>query len=264
MPTVITSRTNPLIRELRALLRSPGRADARCAVEGWRLLAAAWEAGVRMDLVVLTPDAESDPRWERLRDRFRSAGAHQVLVTPGVLAALTQVEVSQGVLAVAARPPAASLSVIRRPQALLAVLDGIQDPGNVGTILRTAAAAGATAGITVGAAADPLGPKALRASAGAVFRLPLLHFPGAPEAAGALAGAAVHLLVADPRGEHLDSEAPFVRPVALVLGNEGAGADPAWRRAGAATVRLPLAAHVESLNVAAAAAVLLYRAAEFG
>lgn len=258
---VITSRSNPLIRELRALLRSPSRASERCAVEGWRLLQAASDAAVPIELVLLTPDAVSDPRRASLRDRLRSAGARQVVVAPAVLAALTQVESPQGVLAVAARPAPATEAVMRDRHALHVVLDGVQDPGNVGTILRTAAAAGATAGITVGAAADPLGPKALRASAGAAFRLPLAHFRLAAEAAAALGRAGVRVLVADPRGEHPAARVSFARPVALVLGSEGAGPDPVWGQSGVERVRVPIAGPVESLNVAAAAAILLYRAA---
>jgi TrmH family RNA methyltransferase len=261
-PSVITSRSNPLIRDLRALLRAPGRASGRCAAEGWRLLEAAVDAGASMEILVLTADAAEDPRWERLRKRLQPAGARHILVAPDVLGALTQVPSPQGVLAVVKRPRPASPLVIHEPRALLAVLDGIQDPGNVGTILRTAAAVGATAGITVGATADPLGPKALRASAGAVFRLPLLHYASPHDAAVALAHAGVHMLVADPRGNLQDSQASFARPLALVFGSEAAGADPAWRRVGAQTVRLPIAGSVESLNVAAAAAVLLYRATQ--
>ncbi len=285
-PPVITSRSNPLIRDLRALLQSPGRASGRCAVEGWRLLEAAVDAGAQIEIVVLTAEAARDPRWERLRDRLalarglvpplrpartrlgvparglRVAAARHVLVAADVLAALTWVESPQGVLAVVARPGSAQVPVINEPRALLAVLDGIQDPGNVGGIVRTAAAAGATAGITVGGTADPFGPKALRASAGAAFRLPLLHLASPHEASVVLAHAGVRVLVADPRGDLLDSQASFARPLALVFGSEGAGADPAWRRAGAQTVRLPIAASVESLNVAAAAAVLLYRAGQ--
>jgi len=257
----ITSRSNPLVRELRALLRSPSRASRRCVVEGWRLLEAAADAAVPLHLAVLTPEAAGDPRRVSLRDRLRSAGVREVLVAPQVLAALTQVESPQGVLAIAARPVPAPEAVLRDPRALLVLLDGVQDPGNVGTILRTAAAAGATAAVTIGPAADPLGPKALRASAGAAFRLPLRHFRAAPEAAAALEAAGVRVLVADPRGERAAARVSFVRPIALVFGSEGAGPAPVWERPGVERVRVPIAGPVESLNVAAAAAILLYRAA---
>ena len=258
---VITSRSNSLVRDLRALLRVPGRRAARLAIEGWRLLGAAEEAGVPVEVVLYTPEAAAATRWGPLRERVRSSGAREALVSPAVFAALSQVETPQGVLGVVRRPAPASPVLLTNPHTLLVVLDGLQDPGNVGAILRTAAAAGATAAATVGSAADPSSPKALRASAGAVFRLPLLHFATAPEAAAAIVQAGLRVLVADPRGRTLDMDASFARPVALVFGSEGGGADPAWRGTGAETVRIPLRGGVESLNVAAAAAVLLYRAA---
>lgn len=259
--SVITSRNNPLIRDLRVVLRSPGRRGARLVVEGWRLLGAAAEASVPIEIVLYTPAAAADPRWAPLRQQFHASAVRETLVSPDVLAALSQVETAQGVLGIVARPALAPPSILRTSGALLVVLDGIQDPGNVGAILRTAAAAGATAAVTVAPAADPFTPKALRASAGAVWRLPLLYFGAASEAAAAVMRPGLRLYVADPRGEKLHSQASFTRPVALVFGSEGAGADPAWLRAGAETVRLPIVGPVESLNVAAAAAVLLYEAA---
>ena len=232
-------------------------------MEGWRLLGAAIDADVPIEVMLYTPEAAATPRWASLRDRLRSAGVREVLVTPEVFAVLSQVDTPQGSLGVVGRPALVSPALLRTPDGLLVVLDGIQDPGNVGAILRTAAAVGATAAATVGSAADPFAPKALRASAGAVFLLPLLHFTTAAEAAAACVHAGLRVLVADPRGEILDTEASFRRPVALVFGSEGAGADRAWRDAGAETVRVPLTGAVESLNVAAAAAVLLYRAAGY-
>ena len=258
--TVITSRRNPLIQDLRALLHSSKRRAARCVVEGWRVLEAAVANGAQLHFVVYTPPAAAHPRAGELRQRLQSMGVRLLLVSPYVFKSLTQVEAPQGVLGVARRPPEASAAILRDRRALLIVLDGIQDPGNVGAVLRTAAAAGATAGVIVGSAADPYGAKAIRASAGAVFRLPLLFFKTATEGAAALLGHRVRVLIADPRGERLDSEISYSRrPLALVFGSEGAGAAPAWAQQGI-TVRLPMAEAVESLGVAAAAAVLLYRA----
>ena len=258
--TVITSRRNPLIQDLRALLHSSKRRAARCVVEGWRVLEAAVANGAQLHFVVYTPPAAAHPRAGELRQRLQSMGVRLLLVSPYVFKSLTQVEAPQGVLGVARRPPEASVAILRDRRALLVVLDGIQDPGNVGAVLRTADAAGVTGGVIVGSAADPYGAKAIRASAGAVFRLPLLFFKTATEAAAALLEHRVRLLIADPRGERLDSEISYSRrPLALVFGSEGAGAAPAWAQQGI-TVRLPMAEAVESLGVAAAAAVLLYRA----
>jgi TrmH family RNA methyltransferase len=256
---VITSRRNPLLRDLRALLQSPARRTARCVVEGWRSLETAEKSGAEIQSVVYTPAAGADSRGEETRRRLAARRTRTVLVSSYVFESLTQVESPQGVLGIVRRPPDAPRAVLQRADALLAVLDGVQDPGNVGAILRTAAAAAATAGIIVGAAADPYGPKAIRASAGAVFHLPLLFFAAAGETATTLHRNRVTVLVADPRGERLHTEVRYARPLAIVFGSEGKGPSPAWKERGA-TVRLPMAGSLESLGVAAAAAILLYAA----
>jgi len=256
---VITSRQNPLIQDLRALLRSSSRRTARCVVEGWQVLDTASAGGAEIDLVVSTPAAAADPRGAEIAQRLRAGGARLVTVSPYVFEPLSQVDAPQGVLGVARRPPDAAPAVLAGPRALIAVLDGVQDPGNVGAIVRTAAAAGATGALIAGATADPFGPKAIRASAGAVFRLPLRSFRGAAEAAEVLRSHGVRVLIADPRGDHLDAQVSYARPLALVLGSEGHGVSPAWAQGGV-RVRIPMTGGAESLNVAATAAILLYRA----
>ena len=259
--TVITSRKNPLIQDLRRLLQSTARRTARCVVEGWRFLDSAAASGADIHLIVYTPAAAAHPRGDETRRRLHAAGVRQVVVSPYVFESLTQVDTPQGVLGIVRRPQEASPAILDDATALLAVLDDVQNPGNVGAIVRTAVAAGATGGVIVGGAADPFGPKAIRASAGVVFRLPVLYFPSALEAAAALERHGLRVLVADPRGARLESEVSYIRPLALVFGGEGAGVAPVWRASGT-SVRLPMAGAMESLGVAAAAAVLLYRAGE--
>ncbi|SRR5579871_958840 len=258
--SVITSRSNPLIRELRAQLRAPSRQAERILVEGWRAVETAAAAGASLDLLVYTPEAAGDPRLAALRAVARPRGAREVVAAPDVYAALAQVETPQGVIGVARRPSPAPPALLAEPDALIVVLDAVQDPGNVGTMVRTAAAAGATAVLTIDGAADPFGPKALRASAGTAFLVPLRHYGEADAAATELRERSVRLMIAGPVGGQLAADASFARPLAVIFGNEGAGPQAAWSRAGAETVRLPLAHGVESLNVAAAAAILLYRA----
>lgn len=260
-PTIITSRKNPVIQDLRSLLQSSSRRTARCVVEGWRFLETAAAGGADITLVVYTPAAAAHPRGEEMRGRLHAAGVRLIVVSPYVFDSLTQVDAPQGVLGIVRRPPDASPAILDDAKALLAVLDGVQDPGNAGAILRTAVAAGATGGVVAGVAADPFGSKAIRASAGAVFHLPLLFFPSASHAAAALQRHGVRVLVADPRGDRLASEVSYARPLALVFGSEGAGAARAWTPSGI-RIRLPMAGAMESLGVAAAAAVLLYRAVE--
>ena len=260
-PTIITSRKNPLIQDLRGLLQSSARRTARCVVEGWRFLETAAASGADIRLVVYTPAAAAHPRGEEMRRRLQAARARLIMVSPYVFDSLTQVDAPQGVLGIVRRPPDAPAALLEDAKALFAVLDGVQDPGNVGAILRTAVAAGATGGVVAGTAADPFGSKAIRASAGAVFQLPLLFFASASQAAAALRRHDVRVLVADPRADRLESEVSYARPLALVFGSEGAGAAQAWTPPGI-RIRLPMAGAMESLGVAAAAAVLLYRAGE--
>ena len=257
---VITSRHNPLIRELRATLRESSRRSGVCVIEGWRLLDAAAAAGMSFDLLVVSERAAADAASRAARARFAARAARDAVVTSEVFAALTQVEAPQGVLAVVPRPAPAP-AVPADPAALAVVLDGVQDPGNVGAIVRTAVACRAAVVIPCGATADPFGPKAVRASAGAVFQVPVAGSLTPDAAAAALRAGGLRLVVADAHAEASPGAATWARPLALVLGGEAAGPSAAWREHGGAAVRVPVLGPVESLNVAAAAAVLLYEAA---
>lgn len=249
------------MRELRTALRAPGRRSGICAIEGWRLLGAAVGAGIHLDMLVVTEAAAAVADASGIFAAARSHAARELTVTPEVFAALTQVSAPQGVLGIAPRPPEAPLSSHPDAHTLAVVLDAIQDPGNVGTIVRTAVACGATIVVACGPTADPFGAKALRASAGAAFQTPIACVGGAEEVEAALRPAGVRIVVADAHAPSPATPATWTRPLALVLGGEAAGPAPVWRAHGALAVRVPVLGPVESLNVAAAAAVLLYQAA---
>jgi len=156
--------------------------------------------------------------------------------------------------------------------ALILVLVGVQDPGNVGTIIRTAAAFGASAAITAASGqsgtASPFNPKALRASAGAALHLPALAGQTAAAAVEQLRGAGVHVMASSSR-ESADFDQPLLapwqvnwcQPVALLIGNEGQGLPEELEQSADTRIRIPMSSSVESLNAAAAAAVLFYEAA---
>ena len=258
---IISSRHHSLIRDLRAALRAPGRRSSVCAIEGWRLLDAALAAGVRLDVLLLTEEAAADGSAAAVREAARARAARAVTVTPEVFATLTRVPSPQGVLGVAPRPAASALPSAAGSETLAVVLDAVQDPGNVGAIVRTAVACRATLVVVAGATADPFAPKALRASAGAAFQVPVGFAAGAAEADGALRAAGMRIVVADAHAGEAATAATWRRPLALVLGSEAEGPAAVWRAHGALAVRVPVLGPVESLNVAAAAAVLLYQAA---
>jgi TrmH family RNA methyltransferase len=255
---VITSTRHPLVLTFRRLGDHPRRDPLRVLLDGPHLVTDALDAGVIIE-TALVATGTTENRLAPIVARLHEAGVHVHAASPRVVQAAGRVVTSQGIVAVARRPAEADEAILAAPDLLLLVADGIQDPGNLGTMIRTALAAGATAVATVGGTADPLQPKALRASMGAAFRIPIVHAE-APRLRDTLGARGVRILVADPRGAVEFTVAPFDPPVAIVIGNEAGGPDPAWTPAGL-PVRIPLYGPVESLNAAVAAAVLLYEAA---
>ncbi|WP_396094878.1 MULTISPECIES: TrmH family RNA methyltransferase [unclassified Cyanobium] len=251
---------NPLIQAVRRLHRSSGRLEqGLLLLEGTHLLQEALGLGLRPDLVLATPDWQE--RHGALLARLPDAGRLRT-ASPEVLAAAATTGHPDGVLltlAMAQLPaPAAGASA---PGFVLA-LDRIQDPGNLGTLLRTALAAGVER-VWLGEGADALQPKVLRASSGAALALPIERMP-APDLEARLVEAqsrGVQLVAAMVPGEagavQAYWELDWCRPTALLLGNEGAGLAPELARLADQWVTVPHSRAVDSLNVAAAAALLL-------
>jgi TrmH family RNA methyltransferase len=234
-----------------------GRRDAerRILLEGPRLIAEALDAGVTIETALVADDpAPADVA--SLSARLRVAGARVHTASARVVQAAGEVAASQGIAALARRPDLGDLRCLDAADLVLLVADGIADPGNLGTMIRTAVAAGATAVAITGAAADPFLTKTVRATMGAVFRIPLIDLPSST-LASALAARGVAVFVADPRAQLAYTEAALAPPLAIVVGNEVGGPDAQWRDAGT-MIRIPLLGPAESLNAAIAAGVLLY------
>lgn len=245
---MITSLRNPHVRALRALRERRERLRAgRAVVTGLRLVDAALRTG-RVQELLVAPDA--GPELERLLGWAHERGLPVRRVSHRVLQALSDVKTPQPVAAVVRLPEVVPLSRLR--WRWLAVADGLQDPGNLGALVRTAHAAGFDAVAVLPETADPFHPKAVRGSTGSCFTLPLASATPDEVSRGA------RVWVADPQGEVDYRQADYRPPVALVFGSEAAGPRHRWPQA--RTVRVPLAPGVESLNVTAAAAVLLYEA----
>jgi RNA methyltransferase, TrmH family len=237
MRLTVESPDNPLVQRLRRLGRR--REPGEVLLEGPRVVAEAVDCGVRLEVLVLRAGVGFDAPADRV-------------VTLGVraFASLSQTVTPQGVLAIARReevPMPVALAGARAAGWPLVVLDGLQDPGNVGTICRTAAAAGAPAVAVLDGSADPYGAKAVRASAGTVLRLAVAR-GGWDDLAGVGGwGAAA-------AGGRAYDEADLPSAGLLAFGGEVRG----LRRGDLDPVTIPMASGVESLNVAAAAAVLLF------
>jgi TrmH family RNA methyltransferase len=253
---VITSTRHPLVQTLRRMARRPALDRTHVLIEGPHLVAEALDAGLLVEAALV--DAGADAALASLADRLRAAGARVHPAAPRVVQAASSVVTAQGIVAVGRRPAAPEEALLGARDLILLVADGIADPGNLGTMIRTAVAAGASAAAVCGGA-DPFHPKTVRAAAGAVFRLPIFR-DDADALVRRLERTGVRIVVADPRAATAYTVAPLAPPVAVVIGSEAAGPSPVWADA-ALAVRIPHYGPVESLNAATAAALLLYEIA---
>ena len=227
-------------------------------LEGARTLSEALAAGIEPAVVVV---AESAERAAAVRDVLGrlDAGVEALTLTDRAFESVAPAASPQPVLALVPRP------VAKLPQSLadddlVLVLVDVSDPGNAGTIVRTAEACGARCVVVVGGA-DPWAPKAVRASAGSVLRVPVVQAAGAVAALEALRAAGAAIMAADPHGGARHDSGVLAAgggPVALVLGSESHGLDPSLRERADTSVRIPMAGDAESLNVAMAATLLAF------
>jgi RNA methyltransferase, TrmH family len=246
---------------IRDLGRRRGRERRGLALaEGVRLVEEALAAGVEVRGAAVSPALEATTRGSALKSGLGAAGVRLEEVSDAELTALADTEHPQGVVAVV-RPREWTFDDIATPSgSAVLVLDAVQDPGNVGTMLRTALGLGAAGVVALKGTAELTGPKVMRGSMGAIFRLPAVASD--PAAFLEWSGArGLELWVAEADGEPLAPPAgPRGRraPIALVVGNEGAGVRPELDAAARRRVAIRLAPGAESLNVAIAAGILLH------
>lgn len=255
-------RGNARVKHLRRLVREPAlrRDEGLCVVEGLKLARELLDSGRRIRLVLAGDSLDSEPELlAALGDRAE----HALRAEDSVLDSVADTRTPQGLLLVVDRPARHALP----PPGGRALLVGweLQDPGNVGALVRAAAASGCAGALFArspdGALADPFSPRALRASAGAAFRLPVLEWEGEPQdLAERLRSEGWRPAALVPRGGRPFDEARLDGPVALVVGSEAHGLPRELETAGEA-LSLPLEAGVESLGAAAAGAVACFEAA---
>jgi len=243
-------------KRLRALRRRKGReAEGLFLAEGVRVVRDLLDAGLPVALGLYTGEAERDAATAALVERLRDRAARSEQVSAEDLAEYADTVTPQGLLAVAGIPVRTWNDLRSRR---LLVVDGVQDPGNLGTLVRTAEALGAGGVLCVEGTTDPWGAKAVRAAAGASLRLPVLRV-GRVAAIEALAERGIPLWASAADGDPVRRRDPRPDAVALAVGNEGAGVSPEVRRAAERVVAIEQAPDAESLNVAVAAALLMDR-----
>lgn len=251
---VITSMRNPLLKEIRkAASRSTLTPDGHCVAETFHLLEEALRSGCEIPQVIVADHVRSvvEKRIGRL------AGVRLHAMPSALFDEVASTESSQGVMALV-RPPAWTMDHLFRGRSLVVVLDGVQDPGNAGTIVRSAEAFGATGVLFLKGSVSPFNTKTLRASAGSLFRLPFLYGVDADVAMAAIEQRQVDVYATTPHGGRFINDADLTRRCAIVIGSEGRGVGDIWQ-AKAMGLKIPTGG-VESLNASVAASVTLYEA----
>lgn len=249
---VITARRNPLVREWIDI--RDDRHSAMMFLEGPRIVQDLLSSGYSIEVLIYTSSKKTDP----LIAKAAAKSKRQFEVSNDVFDLVSDVEQPQGLLAIASKPKWSWEQLIGKAQSPVVILDAIQDPGNVATIARTADAAGAAGIVTTKGTASFFSPKAIRGATGSNLRLPILeHFPAAQIAAN-LKPSGYELWGTTGKGGTSYSEIDSKNPIAIVFGQEGGGITEAWKDHIAQWVTIPMKSPVESLNVASAAAVLLY------
>jgi TrmH family RNA methyltransferase len=254
----ISSRQNPTVKRFRALAQARSGDDV--LLEGAHLVDEALTSGLTLDTVVFAESAASG-RLASLLSRARTSGARVAIVTDAVFSALSPVPHPAGAAAIAHLASATIHAVIGTQPSLIIMVDGVQDPGNVGAIVRAAEACGATGVIVAGGSADPFGWKALRGSMGSTLRLPVAQTDSLIDAVDAAHAAGIRVFAAIPRQGRRLADCDLRGPSAVILGGEGPGVSEAVLKRADEHLTIPMQPPVESLNVAVAAAIVLYEAA---
>ena len=250
----ITSRQNPIVARFRAAAR--GESADLLLLDGAHLVAEALGAGIR-----LREAATTNGRAEvaELADRLRQRNVPVATVSAAVMQAISPVRSASPVVALADRPLPAGPRVYRdTPLAIIAI--DVQDPGNVGAIVRVAEAGGATGVVCAGACADPFGWKALRGSMGSALRVPILVHRDIREATDEARRHGCRIVATSPRGGRPLFASDLRGAIAVLVGGEGPGLSPSLLEAADERVMIPMQPPVESLNTAVSAALIVYEA----
>ncbi len=252
----IASNLQSTVRDLQRR-KARGRRGL-AVVEGVRLVEEALAAGLEFKGALVSPDLARTTRGQALTADLTSHAVTVEEVGMRAFGELAGTETPQGILAVV-QPRTWTLAEV--PAGPMLVVDGVQDPGNVGTLIRTAHALGASASLLLRGTADPMNPKALRAAMGATFRHPVVQLDDAPFITWARThDVTLWAAAADgvPLPRAIDGKNTRKESIAVIVGNEGAGIRPQLNAVAAQRVAIPLARGAESLNVAVAAGILLY------
>ncbi len=259
-PETITSRDNSLLRHARAVRE--GKATEHIFVEGLRLCEEVLRSGLAVEAVIVSEELAEKKNWAATVARLTAVSKRVALVSEKLLESVSYTKTPQGIVVLAPRPDTGKQHFAEaQRETLIVVMHRINNPVNVGAILRTAEAAGASGAIATQETSDPFSPKSLRGAMGSAFRLPVWCGPAYTEAIDWCREHDVQTICADVRASDSYDEVEWAKPSALVMGPESSGLSAEEVAAASRSVRIPMRESAESLNVAVATGVLLYEAA---
>lgn len=250
----ITSRQNGIIDSFRDAARGE---SPFLLLDGEHLVAEALAAGIRLNQLAVALEHANDPAIAAIIASAEANGTDVVEATAPVIDALSPVRSSSPLVALAERPATAAQLYAAAPAFVMIACD-VQDPGNLGAMIRVAEGAGATGFVAVGQSADPFGWKALRGSMGSALRLPIASHETLKETVREARAHGCRIVATVPRGGTPFYEADFRQPTALLIGGEGPGLTKGAIEDADERVTIPMAAPVESMNAAVAAAVIAF------
>lgn len=256
----ITSLSNPKIRETLEIKNKSDRYRERAfIIEGPHLIEMAMASGSLVKKAFFTSSFSAKKEGQRLLREISKKTVEIFEVTDRILNKLTDTETPQGIIAIASYTHRNLREIRFRSVPLIVVIDGVQEPGNLGTIIRTSDAAGADAVIILRGTCDPFMQKTIRATAGSIFNIPVIHAE-TDKLLKWLASEKIHLIVTDVDAKVSIFDADFKNAVAFVFGNEAHGVSNSMKKNADSILKVPIIGKAESLNVAASAAVCLYEA----
>jgi TrmH family RNA methyltransferase len=257
----ITSRDNSLLRRARAV--RDGKIDNLIFVEGLRLCEEALSSRLEIEAVIYSDQIARKDRAANLIQNLTSLAKSSAEVSEKLLESISYTRTPQGIIVLSARPTndESSFAAKQPKSPLLVVLHEINNPVNVGAIVRTAEAAGATGVIATANTADPFSPKALRGAMGSAFRLPIWSGPTFNDAVAWCHSRKIRTIAADLSGSATHMDADWRKSSAIILGRESTGLSPDEIASTDSSVRIPMQGAAESLNVAVAVGIILFEAA---
>ena len=260
MNEIITSVTNPRVKQL-VKLRNRRERDASGVflIEGYRELTRAVESGLALREVFVCPDLFLGGNETDLVERAEAGGARRVEVGPEAFRKVSYRDRPEGLIGLADQFPTTLEQLAPSPNPLILVVESIEKPGNLGTMLRTADAAGVDAVIVCEPTTDPFNPNVVRASLGCLFLVPLA-VTSTPEAIDWLVHHEMATFAATPAASLAHWQADFRGPAAIAIGSEQYGLSDTWLREAGTQIRIPMGGQVDSLNAAMAAGIVLFEA----